>query len=106
LPVEQALAQGMKREAQRPDFAVEVGAQELLEELVEPLGLPVAIHVALAKAQAAQGKDALRDIRVDQSDIPGTIAADPDIGLLEQLDKEPVQAGFIAAVSLAGPDRG
>ena len=75
LPAEQAAAQGTERGAQRPDLAIEVGAQDLVEELVELLDFPVTVHVALAQAQAAQLNDRISAALDSSLDLPARVEA-------------------------------
>ena len=66
---------------ERLHLIVDAGAQQALEELIEPLGCPLAVHVGLAEADAVARQHPFGHAGLEQPDIPGPVALQPDVGL-------------------------
>jgi len=94
LAVEHPHLQRVPGDAGRVHLAIQVRAQQSLEEDIELLAVPCTGHVRLAQAEVAFGQRPLECGRVMQLHVPGAVAVDADIRLAEQAGDQLLRGGI------------
>lgn len=85
LPVEQTRLDGQQQGFRVLDLALQIGAQDAIDERVHRCAVPPAIGIGLAQTQAAMPENPLSGFRIVDLDVPRSIPTDLNIGRSQQL---------------------
>src|SRR5690606_21465241 len=64
--------------------AIDTGTKYAVQHLVETLAFPLPVHVSLADSPAAGREHAAIDVGIVDTDIPGAVAVEGDVGAAQQ----------------------